>query len=233
MHHTPRVQTKHGLGICVVPTVGCKTTEVPGVSNHLGTQVPGHCKGPGADARQGTGREDTASGASSLSPYFVISQALHLNSPFRASATIPRDLPVQPQQHHFDSTSAYARPERTTAASHHNSLKLQPPSCLGHHANMQIFSTWVLLASAALGAVAAEDLKIDVTVPVECDRKTQSGDKVQMHYRGTLAADGKQFDASMSRPASSPRFPGCSRGLYTREQGLHGHLPLATASPMR
>lgn len=72
---------------------------------------------------------------------------------------------------------------------------------------MQILSTWVLLASAALGAVAAEDLKIDVTVPVECDRKTQSGDKVQMHYRGTLAADGKQFDASMSRPTSSPRFP--------------------------
>lgn len=86
---------------------------------------------------------------------------------------------------------------------------------------MQIFSTWVLLASAALGALAAEDLKIDVTVPVECDRKTQSGDKVQMHYRGTLAADGKQFDASMSRPACSPWFPGCFRGLYTRQQGLH------------
>ncbi|KAJ0107965.1 hypothetical protein J7T55_008100 [Diaporthe amygdali] len=60
---------------------------------------------------------------------------------------------------------------------------------------MQILSTWMLLASAALGALAAEELKIDVTVPVECDRKTQSGDKVQMHYRGTLAADGKQFDA--------------------------------------
>ncbi|POS70546.1 FKBP-type peptidyl-prolyl cis-trans isomerase [Diaporthe helianthi] len=64
---------------------------------------------------------------------------------------------------------------------------------------MQILSTWILLASAALGAVAADDLKIDVTVPVECDRKTQSGDKVQMHYRGTLAADGKQFDASYDR----------------------------------
>lgn len=84
---------------------------------------------------------------------------------------------------------------------------------------MQILSTWVLLASAALGAVAAEDLKIDVTVPVECDRKTQSGDKVQMHYRGTLAADGKQFDASMSRPASSPRFPSRSRACTPGRTG--------------
>lgn len=84
---------------------------------------------------------------------------------------------------------------------------------------MQILSTWVLLASAALGAVAAEDLKIDVTVPVECDRKTQSGDKVQMHYRGTLAADGKQFDASMSRPASSPCFPSCFRGCAPGSMG--------------
>ena len=79
---------------------------------------------------------------------------------------------------------------------------------------MQILSTWMLLASAALGAVAAEDLKIDVTLPVECDRKTQDGDKVQMHYRGTLAADGKQFDASMSRPTLlAPAFKLLSRGV--------------------
>jgi FK506-binding protein 2 len=55
-----------------------------------------------------------------------------------------------------------------------------------------------ILASAAVGFVAAEELKIDVTLPVECDRKTQKGDKLSMHYRGTLAADGKKFDASTS-----------------------------------
>lgn len=53
-----------------------------------------------------------------------------------------------------------------------------------------------VIASTAVGLVAAaEELKIDVTTKVNCDRKTQKGDKVFMHYRGTLDT-GKQFDAS-------------------------------------
>jgi FK506-binding protein 2 len=53
-----------------------------------------------------------------------------------------------------------------------------------------------LVASAAVG-VWAEDLKIDVTQEVECDRKTQKGDSIDVHYRGTLASNGNKFDASM------------------------------------
>ena len=53
-----------------------------------------------------------------------------------------------------------------------------------------------VLASAAVGVVTAAELQIDVTVPVNCERKTQKGDKVSMHYRGTLQDSGKQFDAS-------------------------------------
>lgn len=56
-----------------------------------------------------------------------------------------------------------------------------------------------LLASSAVGfAAAAEELKIDVTQEVECDRKTVNGDKISVHYRGSLQADGKEFDASTS-----------------------------------
>ncbi|KAI4181814.1 MAG: hypothetical protein LQ346_006691 [Caloplaca aetnensis] len=33
----------------------------------------------------------------------------------------------------------------------------------------------------------------------ECSRKTQRGDSIQVHYRGTLESDGKEFDASYNR----------------------------------
>lgn len=56
----------------------------------------------------------------------------------------------------------------------------------------------VALASAcgSLVAAATEELKIDVTLPVDCDRKTKEGDKVSMHYKGTLQKTGEKFDAS-------------------------------------
>ncbi|SPQ25924.1 491af843-1f3f-4dba-81bf-193a5aee875a [Thermothielavioides terrestris] len=56
-----------------------------------------------------------------------------------------------------------------------------------------------LLASAAVGALASEELKIDVTLPVECERKTQKGDTINVHYRGTLQSNGQKFDASYDR----------------------------------
>ncbi|CAK7235096.1 Peptidyl-prolyl cis-trans isomerase fpr2 [Sporothrix curviconia] len=57
-----------------------------------------------------------------------------------------------------------------------------------------LFVSLTLLASAATGALAA-DLKIDVTLPVECDRRTKAGDKIDVHYRGTLQSNGAKFDA--------------------------------------
>ncbi|KAK4187817.1 cation transport protein-domain-containing protein [Podospora australis] len=56
-----------------------------------------------------------------------------------------------------------------------------------------------LLASAAVGVLAADDLNIDVTLPVECDRKTKKGDKISVHYSGTLKSNGQKFDASYDR----------------------------------
>ncbi|KAI9732995.1 MAG: Peptidyl-prolyl cis-trans isomerase fpr2 [Cirrosporium novae-zelandiae] len=61
--------------------------------------------------------------------------------------------------------------------------------------------TLALLASLATTALtetpAGFEIKVDT--PVECSRKTQKGDKVDMHYRGRLADTGKEFDASYNR----------------------------------
>ncbi|OAA56093.1 FK506-binding protein 2 precursor [Cordyceps fumosorosea ARSEF 2679] len=70
----------------------------------------------------------------------------------------------------------------------------------------------VLSALVALAAAAAE-LKIEVTHKVDCDRKTKKGDKVSMHYRGTLAADGSQFDASYDRGTPLDFKVGAGQGL--------------------
>lgn len=62
---------------------------------------------------------------------------------------------------------------------------------------MKSITLFSVFASAVLSLAAAEELKVDVTKPVQCTRKTQKNDVVSMHYRGTLADTGKQFDASM------------------------------------
>lgn len=60
-----------------------------------------------------------------------------------------------------------------------------------------------LLTLAALATVAtsvfAAEVKIEVTRAVECERKTKRGDKISVHYRGTLESDGSEFDASYGR----------------------------------
>lgn len=67
---------------------------------------------------------------------------------------------------------------------------------------MRFFSTAcaALLAALTVGVAAAAELQIEKTHEVEnCKRTTQKGDTVHMHYRGTLASDGSQFDASYDR----------------------------------
>ncbi|KAI1131880.1 hypothetical protein F5Y10DRAFT_36754 [Nemania abortiva] len=83
----------------------------------------------------------------------------------------------------------------------------------------RLLCSLTLLASAAIGAVAS-DLKIDVTLPVECDRKTQKGDAIEVHYRGTLAANGNKFDASYDRGTPFGFQLGAGRVIKGWDEGL-------------
>ncbi|KAI9797061.1 MAG: Peptidyl-prolyl cis-trans isomerase fpr2 [Piccolia ochrophora] len=63
-----------------------------------------------------------------------------------------------------------------------------------------LMTSLTLAAGAASSFVAASaTVQVEVLHAVECDRKTQKGDHIDVHYRGTLAADGSEFDASYNR----------------------------------
>ncbi|RHY68212.1 hypothetical protein DYB34_007864 [Aphanomyces astaci] len=62
------------------------------------------------------------------------------------------------------------------------------------------------LACLAVAAFAKEDLAADAKLrvgvkfrPESCSRKSESGDKLSMHYTGTLRKDGSKFDSSVDR----------------------------------
>lgn len=62
---------------------------------------------------------------------------------------------------------------------------------------LNIFFSVVLFAMSVYSLETPLD--IEVTHKVECKRPTQRGDKIDVHYRGTLASDGSEFDASYNR----------------------------------
>lgn len=58
--------------------------------------------------------------------------------------------------------------------------------------------TLLTLLTLPLLALSAE-VTTEYTVRNTCTRKTQRGDSISVHYRGTLASDGSEFDASYNR----------------------------------
>lgn len=65
-------------------------------------------------------------------------------------------------------------------------------------ASLTALGAFSLLPTAA--AADVEGFKIEKTHEVEgAKRRTRVGDTVLMHYRGSLANNGKEFDASYNR----------------------------------
>lgn len=65
---------------------------------------------------------------------------------------------------------------------------------------MRFQSILAVIPLTLLSFAAAGELQIEKTHVIEdCTKRTAKGDTVEMHYRGTLAEDGTEFDASYNR----------------------------------
>jgi len=87
----------------------------------------------------------------------------------------------------------------------------------------------VLAAAALLLAPFAfaldKPLNIETTTPATCSRKTQPGDKIDVHYRGTLESDGTEFDASYNRGQPLSFTVGKGQVIKGWDQGLLDMCP--------
>ncbi|RHY25916.1 hypothetical protein DYB32_008008 [Aphanomyces invadans] len=86
-----------------------------------------------------------------------------------------------------------------------------------------------VLACLAVAAFAKEDLPADDKLrvgvkyrPEFCPRKSESGDKLSMHYTGTLRKDGSKFDSSVDRNSPFEFTLGAGQVIRGWDQGLIG-----------
>lgn len=70
-----------------------------------------------------------------------------------------------------------------------------------------------------------QHLKTEVLTAVECNRKTKAGDKVNVHYQGTLEKDGSEFDASYNRGQPLSFTVGQGQVIKGWDQGLLDMCP--------
>lgn len=84
-----------------------------------------------------------------------------------------------------------------------SSTSNQPPPPTPGNQNMHLPSLPSFLPLLLLLGTSAtadpEKVTTEYTLTKECTRKTRRGDTISVHYRGTLASDGTQFDASYDR----------------------------------
>jgi FK506-binding protein 14 len=92
-----------------------------------------------------------------------------------------------------------------------------------------MFKLFITLLCTVVALAIANELKIDVTfLPESCERKSQSGDHLWMHYTGSIdessatGVKGKVFDSSVSRGTPFDFPLGGGRVIKGWDQGLTG-----------
>ncbi|PSN64307.1 hypothetical protein BS50DRAFT_590143 [Corynespora cassiicola Philippines] len=78
------------------------------------------------------------------------------------------------------------------------------------------------LLSSSTTLLAAAQLNIEVTKPIDCTRKTENGDTISVNYRGTLESDGSEFDSSYKRNKPFMFKLGIGQVIAGWDQGLLG-----------
>ena len=73
-----------------------------------------------------------------------------------------------------------------------------PSFVIPHELTMRLTTALLPLLSLPLLVFSAET-ETEYILTNECQRKTQRGDTINVHYKGTLASDGSEFDASYNR----------------------------------
>lgn len=78
-----------------------------------------------------------------------------------------------------------------------------------------------------VGLAAAED-KVGIGVkfrPEQCTQRVSKGDRLKMHYTGTLAKDGSKFDSSVDRDQPFEFVIGFGQVIKGWEEGILGMCP--------
>lgn len=83
-----------------------------------------------------------------------------------------------------------------------------------------VFAALAVLVLADVGGSADDFIRVDFR-PENCDRKSKNGDKLKMHYTGTLP-DGAKFDSSRDRGQPFSFTLGAGQVIQGWEKGLQG-----------
>ena len=87
---------------------------------------------------------------------------------------------------------------------------------------MKLLSVFTILCSMVL---SQEQLKIEKVITKECERKSQHGDELKMHYRGRLASNGVEFDSSFKRNTPFKFRFGAGEVIRGWDEGLQDMCP--------